>query len=162
MAQEAGHQGAWQAPAQAEPPSAWQGAPQAAGHAAWRTEQPPAQHAAPYDAGQVDPWAGQPRRSVGAIRSAASAPGLDPGPQASNPAMPRWTEPDRADVIAARMDTAEIDLGDLDTADLSPHPVNRSSMEISERRAGWPQAEYGEIGDTPESRARQSASRRYG
>jgi hypothetical protein len=70
--------------------------------------------------------------------------------------MPRWTEHDTADLNTIGVDTAEID-----TRDLSHHPLNRSPLEISERRAGRPQAEHGEIADTPESRARQSASRHY-
>jgi hypothetical protein len=59
------------------------------------------------------------------------------------------------------VDTAEINPADLGTADLAHHPVNRSPVETSQRRVGWPQAEHGEIADTPEVRAQQSSSRRY-
>jgi hypothetical protein len=76
--------------------------------------------------------------------------------------VPHWNEPDTADLSMVGVDTAEIDPADLDTTDLAHLPVNRSPLEIAERRVGRPQAEDGEIADTPESRARQSASRRYG
>jgi hypothetical protein len=174
VAREVELQGTWEAAARAEPPAAWQSGPPEAGRAAWRPGPPPAQHAAPHNAGQADPWAGQQRRPTGAIRRAASAselnPGLHPeapipvvpGPPASNPAVPHWNEPDTADLSTVGVDTAEIDPADLDTTDLAHLPVNRSPLEIAERRVGRPQAEDGEIADTPESRARQSASRRYG
>jgi hypothetical protein len=84
-----------------------------------------------------------------------------PGPPGSDPAAPQWTEPDTADLNMIGVDTAEIDPADLDTTDLAHQPVNRSPVEIAERRGGRPQVEHGEVADTPESRARQSANRRY-